>query len=72
MAYTRESSSQVALQLAFSPMGFFAIGLEYALDVPIECAQHALRGADQTTDRSLPRLEFLFCLRKLHGNRRHP
>ena len=68
MAYTRESSSQVALQLAFSPMLFFAIGLEYALDVPIECAQHpdasmhqeiaALDGAEQTTDRGLPRLEF--------------
>ncbi len=67
-------SSHIALQLGLSPMVVFATGIEYALDVSVQClhdadARHHRRPAvtfgdrDQDFNRSLPLLDLLFGLR---------
>ncbi len=61
----------MAGQLAASPMMIFAVWIENALDVPVQCPHDAdarqhqpaatdLRGVDQVFDRGLPLLELLF------------
>ncbi len=66
----------VPLQFVFSPMLLFAIGIEDPFNVPVQCphdtdARHHGRAVEfddqeQGSDRSLPLLEILLILRKLH------